>query len=253
MPWIAIGSAVIGAYGSMKGAGAQADAAKQSAQWAANASAEDIAFNKKIFEQQQKDQEPFMATGREALGQYQAGVASGDLSYTPSEFDYENAPGYEFRQDELNRGINNAFAARGLTGSGASLRQSARVNQEFSSQEYQNAFNRYLTGEQQDSDIQSSRRNRLASVARVGQTAVGQTGQQMQNLSNTVGQQMVNRGDAIAQGAYNAAQARNSGYAGASNAIQQGAQNYLSSGSSIASLFGGGSGSNSSTPDLGGK
>jgi hypothetical protein len=84
---------------------------------------------------------------------------------------------------------------------GATLKALARFNSDQASQEYGNAYSRY------NNDV-TTRFNRLASVAGVGQTAT--------NLTSAAGQTYAGQaGDAI----QSAGTARASGYVGTANAV----------------------------------
>lgn len=56
--------------------------------------------------------------------------------------DFVKDPGYNFRLEEGERGINRALAARGGFDSGSALKALARYNQDFGSNEFGNAYNR---------------------------------------------------------------------------------------------------------------
>lgn len=56
--------------------------------------------------------------------------------------DFVKDPGYNFRLEEGERGINRALAARGGFDSGSALKALARYNQDYGSNEFANAYNR---------------------------------------------------------------------------------------------------------------
>src|SRR5690606_23825122 len=78
--------------------------------------------------------------------------------------DFQQDPGFQFRQQMGEQAINRAAAAAGRYDSGRALKDLTEFNSGLASQEYQNAYNRW-TGDQ------SNRYNRLAGLAGVGQTA----------------------------------------------------------------------------------
>jgi hypothetical protein len=122
---------------------------------------------------------------------------------------FQADPGYAFRLSEGQKALDRSAAARGGLISGSALKAAERYGQDMGSQEYQNAFNRYQTEQQ-------SRLNPLQSLAGVGQTSTNALGTAGQNYAT-------NAGEAIGQ----AAQARASGYVGASNAFSSGVGTYL--------------------------
>lgn len=79
---------------------------------------------------QQQEMEPWRAAGAKAL----TGLQDGSF--------FQKDPGYQFRLDEGNKGINAAMAARGMGNSGAALKSLSRYGQDYASNEYQNAYNR---------------------------------------------------------------------------------------------------------------
>lgn len=135
--------------------------------------------------------------------------------------DFETDPGYQFRLGEGQKQIESSAAARGGLLSGAAAKALTKYNQNFASNEYQNAFNRFNTN-------QGNTFNRLASLAGVGQTATNQLQQAGQNFANNAGQAAIYGGTA-----------RASGYAGQANALSSGLGGVASAFNNIP--FGGGS------------
>lgn len=66
----------------------------------------------------------------------------------PGKFDFQADPGYAFRQQQGEQAINRASAARGGFFSGRVGKELADFNSGLASQEYGNAYNRYLQGNQ---------------------------------------------------------------------------------------------------------
>lgn len=195
-----IGGAVIGAAGSAyagsKGAGAQEDAANK-------------AQNTQLYmyDQSRNDQAPYRNAGYTALGQLGAGTApGGEFNRNFTGADFVKDPGYDFRLSQGQRGVEASAAARGGVLSGAALKGVDEFNQNFASNEYQNAYSRF-------NNDQTTRFNRLASIAGVGQTSAAQTGALGANAANQIGSAQIGAGNAAA-----------AGYVGTANAINSGAQ-----------------------------
>ncbi|SPA44601.1 hypothetical protein [Cupriavidus taiwanensis] len=127
---------------------------------------------------------------------------SGDLTRNFTAQDFQTDPGYAFRLAEGMKGIENSAAARGGLLSGAALKAAGQFNQNFASNEYQNAFNRFETQ-------RNGKFNRLASLAGVGQTSTNATQQAGQNYANQAGNNLITAGNAAAAGTQRA-----SGYIG---------------------------------------
>jgi hypothetical protein len=186
-----IGGALISSSASKSAANTQAAAADRAA---------DLSYQQYL--QTREDQAPWRAAGTTALSALTGGLApGGEFTKSFGMSDYQADPGYQFRLSEGEKGINNAAAARGSRYSGATLKALARFNSDQASQEYGNAYSRY------NNDV-TTRFNRLASVAGVGQTAT--------NLTSAAGQTYAGQaGDAI----QSAGTARASGYVGTANAV----------------------------------
>jgi len=157
------------------------------------------------YEQTREDQAPWRNAGMASLSQLTGGLqAGGEFNRPFSMADYQADPGYQFRLSEGQKGVETAAGARGSRYSGATLKALSRFNSDQASQEYGSAYNRY------NNDI-SSRFNRLASVAGLGQTATNQVTAAGTNAANN-----------ISQGIADAGTARASGYVGVGNAVNQG-------------------------------
>ncbi|SOY65589.1 conserved exported hypothetical protein [Cupriavidus phytorum] len=117
----------------------------------------------------------------------------GSLTKNFSAEDFQKDPGYEFRLGEGQKALEASAAARGGLLSGAAAKALSQYNQNFASNEYQNAYNRFNTN-------QTNTFNRLASLAGVGQTATAQTQAAGQNYANRAGQNTIYAGTARASG-----------------------------------------------------
>lgn len=163
-----------------------ADAAGNAAEAQIQGSRESTAAQERMFNKQVELQAPWREAGVNALGR----LTRGDI--------LNEDPGYAFRLSEGQKALDRSAAARGGLISGAALKAATRFGQDYGSQEYTNAFNRY------------------ANIAGLGQTATN-------NMSNAAG----NFGAAEGANAINAGNARASGYVGGANAMNQGLGTYL--------------------------
>jgi hypothetical protein len=118
-------------------------------------------------------------------------------------------PGYAFRLGEGTKAIERSAAARGGLLSGGTGKALQKFGQDYGSQEYTNAFNRYQTE-------RAARLNPLQSLTGMGQTTANTIGTAGQNMATNVG-------EAIGSGAA----ARASGYVGGANALTSGLGTYL--------------------------
>lgn len=228
-----VAAAVVSAAASSNAASKQAKAARQSSQTAAEAQDRATEAQQQQYEQtrrdqlaqlaqQRADQAPYREAGYGALSQLAGGsAAGGDFNRNFNMTDFRSDPGALFRQSQGEQAINRAATASGARYSGATLKALQRFNSDLASQEFGNAYNRY------QNDV-SSRYNRLASLAGIGQTANNQTQQAGQNAygtianagqnaANNIGNFAMSGANTIGNNLQNAAAARASGYVGAAN------------------------------------
>ena len=195
----ALGGAAISSKASKKASAAQQQAAQD-----ANAAQE------RMFQKQIELQEPFRQGGLTAqnqlmqllgIGGDQTAPGYGSMGKAFGQADFEQDPGYAFRQAEGMKALERSAAARGNLLSGSTLKGVQRFGQDLASQEYQNAFNRYQTE-------RAAKLNPLQSLMGSGQSSANV-------LTSAAGQMGQNE----ASNLYNAGQARASGYIGQANAL----------------------------------
>lgn len=153
-----------------------------------------------------------VGAGQQAGGQQAGGqggsTPGGSLWNNFSANDFQTDPGYDFRLQQGSQALDRSAAAKGGLFSGGTLKDLTDYNQNFASNEYQNAYNRFQTN-------RNTQFNQLASVAGLGQTAAGTTAQLGANTANQVGQNTIS-------GLTGAAAARASGYNAIGNGINSG-------------------------------
>jgi hypothetical protein len=193
--YLVAGSALAGGMIASSGAKSAASTQAASADRAAD-------LNWQQYQQTREDQAPWRAAGTTALSSLTGGLQpGGEFAKSFSMNDYQADPGYQFRLDQGEKGINNAATARGSRYSGATLKALARFNSDQASQEYGKAYDRF------NNDV-GTRFNRLATVAGIGQTAIQQTAAAGTSAAATTGQAIQDAGTA-----------RASGYVGTGNAM----------------------------------
>lgn len=204
-----IGGALIGGVSSIiagnKAAGAQQDATAQNAALQREQTAE----ARRQYDQSREDLAPYRSAGYTALGQLGAGTADGsefNRNFTLADFNKD--PGYDFRQQQGQRGVEASASARGGILSGGALKALTRYNQDFASNEYGAAYNRF-------NNDNTTRFNRLSSIAGTGQTATSE-GIAAGNELVAQGQIGVNN---LSAGNQSAANARASSYINTGNTI----------------------------------
>jgi len=215
-PVAAIGGSMLGsAYATKQASDAASDAAdKQVA-----AGDRSNALQKEIYDQNRLDQTPWREAGVNALGRMQGFAAPENFSFTADDFNNNRDPGYSFRMSEGLKALDRSASARGGLLSGAALKGITRYGQEAASQEYGNAYNRALTGYNANRGAQDTQYNRLASMAGLGQTAMGQTQSAGQNYAANVGNTFQGQGNAMAAGGVGSANAITGGISSGINAM----------------------------------
>ena len=106
------------------------------------------------------DLQPFFSQGPEF----------GSMSRDFSMADYQADPGYQFRLEQGAKALERAGAAKGMALSGAQMKGLTDYNSGMASQEYGNAYNRFMQN-------RTTRFGELSNLAGLGQSSVGQTGQ----------------------------------------------------------------------------
>lgn len=198
----AVAGGLLGSKGAKDAANAQTNAAKA-----------DIAFQKWLFEQQTKLQEPFREAGLTGQNEYltMLGLRSptsdntGDPNFGKyaGEFTmdkFQQDPGYAFRLSEGLKALDRQAAARGGLISGNALKAAGQYGQDSASQEYMNAYNRYYNDKNQTL-------NPLGALSGIGQNATNQVQQAGSEMGRGVSNSYADIGNS-----------RASSYAGQANA-----------------------------------
>ena len=186
---IPLGAAVIGGGASIIAGNKAAKAQKDASNQAAGLQQDQNAEARRQYDQNRADLAPWRAAGTGALGQLTAGTqAGGEFNRSFTMADFQADPGAEFRRSEGQRGLEASASARGGILSGGALKAISRYNSDQASQEYGAAYSRY-------NNDTTTRYNRLAGLAGIGQQATGQgidagtnlTGQLQAGVNNITG------------------------------------------------------------------
>ncbi|HTL13066.1 MAG TPA: DNA transfer protein p32 [Bdellovibrionota bacterium] len=177
----------VSAVGSAVGGAIQADAASNAAKGQAAAAEQANAVEKDLYNEQKTNWQPYMTAGTSALSQMQNPSFQQGFQWDPA-----NDPGYQFRMQQGQQALERASAAKGAMQSGGFAKALSRYNQDYASNEYGNAFNRF----QQD---RSNRFGMLGTLAGYGQNAASNIGAAAQNYGANYSNNVT--GAANAQGA----------------------------------------------------
>jgi hypothetical protein len=199
---ITVGALGVGAslYSSNKAAGAAQDAS--SAQLQGTRESNDL--QRSMYDQSVQRQQPWLDAGRGALGQVQNRLLSPEWNQAFGMEQFQQDPGYQFRQQEGEKAMQRRFSAGGRLFSGGAIKDFAGYNSGLASQEFGNAFNRFQTDRQ-------ARLNPLMQMAGLGQGSAQQVGQQGMQMASQIGQNTMAGADASAAGIMGANNARTAG------------------------------------------
>lgn len=190
-------SSTIGGSAARSAASTQADAANK---------ASDLQYQ--MFQTQNEQQKPYREAGYQALKDI--GAQQGYLTapggtlkpFTAADLKSNLAPNYEFMK---NQGLG-AITQNVNVGGGGSNVDLARTKfaEDYASNAYQNALSNYVTQQQigfgQGQTNQTNIFNKLASIAGLGQTSLGSTGNQSVVAGENIGNMISNAGTATGAG-----------------------------------------------------
>jgi hypothetical protein len=208
-----LGGAAISSLASMYGAGKLGQASMDAANRLAASNQTATQLQSRMYEDQVARQQPFYQAGLNALPEYTKGVMPGGNLVRPfAESDFKTDPGYGFRVSEGLKALDRTAASRGGLLSGATLKGAERFNQDTASQEYNNAYNRYVGN-------QATQRNALAGLTGFAPTAAQQIGNAGSNYATNVNNLATNTATNYANADLTSAAARQSAYTGAGGAF----------------------------------
>ena len=254
--WVA-GAAIVGggiaAYGANKAANTQANAAREAGAVQSDVADRQLALQKQQYEEGVQRQQPWLTAGTNALARMQAGEFTQPAAFNandpryaqPGAFsfgknDFQADPGYAFRLSEGQKALERSAAARGGLISGTALKAASRYSGDLASQEYQNAYQRALTGygtQVDRSNTAFSRGltgynadvaradtgyNRLAGMAGIGQTTTRELNAAGANYANTASNTLGNYGTAAGNAIMGAGNASAAGTLGMTNTLASG-------------------------------
>jgi hypothetical protein len=221
---------------SKKAAKAQEEGAAQANATAKDISEQQLDLQRQIWEQQQKDQAPWLKEGQTGITKLGALMGNGDpfkdylakAGLAGGQFNQSN-PQYQFLLKQGQNQLDRNNASSGMGYSGSQLKAAQQFGQGLASQQYDNEYNRvakeYFNKYDQAANQFGNYYNRLAALAQGGQQAVQATGNQGaqygQNVGGTLGSLSTQLQNNIGQ----LGNARASGYIGQANAITGGLQN----------------------------
>ncbi len=264
MASIALGLASVagGLTSGLLGSSAASKAAKQQETAAQNA----LKFQQDVYNDQKQNQAPYLQAGQQSLADLMKAIQSGTFgpgslgpvptapgAFTaPTLDEARNSPGYQFTQEQGNKGILQGAAALGGTINGGTLKSLDQFNSGLADTTYGNLFQRALQGYnanlqdyasklagfQTGQSAQAQAFSQLLAPAQLGENAVSSLNNTGTIASNTIGNTMTDIGRVQAGGTVGSANAIN----GAINSGIGGISQSVLLGGLLKSLNGGGGG-----------
>lgn len=204
---------------SILGAQKQANAANAAGSEQAGAAREALGLQQSIYNDQKANQAPWMQAGTTALG----GMQNPDFQRDFTMADFQKDPGYDFRMQQGQQALERSASAQGALQSGAQLKALTQYGQDFASNEYQNAYNRF-------NNDRNQRFGRLSTIAGMGQNATNALGMAGMNYANQGGQDIMGAGNAMAAAHLGVGQAWANGVNGVNHAYERSQDNMMKMG-----------------------
>lgn len=200
------GAAIAGIVGSVAGGAIAANGAKSAAGTSAAAGNNGLMWDMMSQAQTQQRQQPWVDQGNWANNQIQNGIQNGTFggNFTAQDYLSNQDPGYGFQLQQGQQALQNSQAAGSGVLSGAALKGLIGYNQGMASTGYQNAYNRWLSSQQ-------NAYGQLHDMSTLGQNAAAQVGNNGVGYANAQTNLMTGVGNANAAGQVGSANALSSG------------------------------------------
>lgn len=187
-------SSVIGGVTGIISGNRNAKAASSAAKAQVAATKEASRIQKEMYDQTRNDLMPYADAGKNSLSQLMGQMGEGGyFNQTYTGQDIYDDPSYQFRLQQGQDSIQSSAAAQGGLLSGATLKALQNYGQDYASQEYQNAYNRFNAD-------QTNQYNRLSNLVGVGQNAAAQTGNAGLQTGQAIANNTMAGGNAKASG-----------------------------------------------------
>lgn len=220
-------SAAIAGGGAIAGSAIGAHASGKAADQQTVQQEKALDFQKQEYADQKANQAPFVEAGQNSIGQLMKLFADGKLGpgsipdfKAPTLAEAQQTPGYQFTQQEGEKGIQRGAAAAGGAFTGGTLKDLARYDTGLADSTYQQLFSNAFSGYQALLASQNQGFNQLSAVAGLGENAAANAGNAGAQASNTIGSTLTNIGATQAAGTIGKANSIVSGIDGLSSALQ---------------------------------
>ena len=218
----------LSAAGGVASALIGSNAATTAAQEQEQATQQAIAEQQREFNTEQQNAAPFVQAGQTSISQIMAGLQNGTFgpgstpNFTPPTLaQAQQTPGYEFTQQQGDKGVLEGAAATGGAISGGALKSLDQYNTNLANTTYSTIYNQALSTYGTNLANQQQQFNQLAVPAQIGSgatAAVNSTGSQ---TSSSIAQLLQSLGTSQAAGTVGSANAITSGITGSTNSLFQ--------------------------------
>jgi hypothetical protein len=204
-----------GAAAGLAGSAMSSNAAKGAANTQADAANRASDLQMQQFQQMQQNLAPYMGLGTSSIPMLQQLLGSGRLndqfSFNPTMQQLEQTPGYQFTQQQGNKALDNAMAAKGLSLSGAQLKGLDQYNTGLASQTFQQQYENALKNFQTNYGTAADQYNRVSGLVGLGQNAAAGVGNAGIQTASNIGGTLTSGANALAAGRIGSANAFSGG------------------------------------------
>lgn len=201
-------AALVGGAAALGGAAISANASKSAASSQAQSSSNALEMQLGTYEANNEMINPFVVAGQGATQTLDNDLYGGNGTlggnFTPQDYLNNQDPGYGFQLNQGQQALQNSQASQDGVLSGSALKGLINYNQGAASTGYQNAYNRWLS-------TQQNTYGQLHDMATLGANAQLGVGTQNVNSANGASSALTNIGNAQASGTVGSANALSSG------------------------------------------
>ncbi len=222
-----ITSSIIGGIGAAAGAAETAAASRYATDQQVAQQNKALEFQQQQYSTNQANESPFVSAGQTSVGSLMNGFSNGTFGpgsipafQAPTLEEAQQTPGYQFTQQQGEKGIERGAAAAGGAFTGGTLKSLAGYDSVLANSTYQQVFNNALSGYQTKLASQNQSFNQLSAVAGLGQNAAAQVGNSGAQAASTIGSTLTNLGATQAAGTLGGAAAFGQGVNGIASAAQ---------------------------------
>lgn len=222
-------AAGLGAAGSLGSSLIASNAAGKAATEQEQATEQGIAEQQREFNIEQQNSAPFVQAGQQSIAQIMAGLQNGTFgpgsipNFTPPTLaQAQQTPGYQFTQQQGDKGVLEGAAAAGGAISGGSLKSLDQYNTNLANTTYSNIYNQALSTYGANLTNQAQQFGQLVAPAQIGSGSTAAINATGSGTASSIAGLLQNLGTSQAAGTVGSAGAISTGIAGAATSLSQG-------------------------------